>query len=110
MNRAAFTVITGVLLSVSTAPVVAAENGSFGGLEEIVVTAQKRTERLQDVPLSITALSAMQLEKLGADGFTDYARTIPGLSFIDRGPGRNKITIRGISTGVDQNNQSPVGI
>ena len=110
MNRAAFTVITGVVLSVSTAPVMAAENGSFSGLEEIVVTAQKRTERLQDVPLSITALSAMQLEKLGADGFTDYARTIPGLSFIDRGPGRNKITIRGISTGVDQNNQSPVGI
>ena len=78
--------------------------------DEIVVTAQKRAQPLQDVPLSISALTAEQIEKRGFDGFTDYARSVPGLSFVDRGSGRNKITLRGVSTGVDQNHQSPVGI
>ena len=78
--------------------------------DEIVVTAQKRAQALQDVPLSISALTAEQIEKRGFDGFTDYARSVPGLSFVDRGSGRNKITLRGVSTGVDQNHQSPVGI
>lgn len=80
------------------------------GMDEIVVTAQKRAQPLQDVPLSISALTAEQIEKRGFDGFTDYARSVPGLSFVDRGSGRNKITLRGVSTGVDQNHQSPVGI
>jgi outer membrane receptor protein involved in Fe transport len=79
-------------------------------LDEIVVTAQKRSQALQDVPLSISAITAEQIEKRGFDEFTDYARSVPGLSFVDRGAGRNKITLRGVSTGVDQNNQSPVGI
>ncbi len=79
-------------------------------LDEIVVTAQKRSQRLQDVPLSISALTAEQITKRGFDEFTDYARSVPGLSFVDRGAGRNKITLRGVSTGVDQNHQSPVGI
>ncbi len=79
-------------------------------LEEIIVTAQKRVERLQDVPLSITAIPTDQIEKMGASTFTDYARTVPGLSFIDRGPGRTSITIRGITTGADQGKQALVGV
>jgi outer membrane receptor protein involved in Fe transport len=110
MKRDTLVAITGTLLSLNAGRAAASDGDSSRALEEIVVTAQKRAERLQDVPLSITALSAVQLERLGADEFVDYARTVPGLSFIDRGPGRNKITIRGVSTGVDQNNQSPVGI
>lgn len=79
-------------------------------LEEIIVTAQKRLQPLQAVPLPISAVTAETLEKRGMDEFTDYARAVPGLSFIDRGAGKNKVTLRGISTGVDQNHQSPVGI
>lgn len=63
----------------------------------ITVTAQKREEELQDVPISISAVTAEKLEDLGADSFTDYARTIPGLTFVDRGPNQNRVVIRGVS-------------
>ena len=89
---------------------VAADAPRTEPVDEIVVTAQKRAQPLQDVPLSISALTAEQIEKRGFDGFTDYARSVPGLTFVDRGSGRNKVTLRGVSTGVDQNHQSPVGI
>lgn len=51
------------------------------GLEEIVVTAQKRSENLQNVPMSITALDEHTLQQLGAVDFTGYAAQIPNLSF-----------------------------
>src|SRR6266480_2979644 len=50
-------------------------------LEEVLVTATKRTESVQDVPLSITALSAIQLESKGVEQFFDYGTAIPNLSF-----------------------------
>jgi outer membrane receptor protein involved in Fe transport len=50
-------------------------------LEEVVVTATKRAEDLQSVPLSITALSAVQLESKGVQQFFDYGTAIPNLSF-----------------------------
>jgi iron complex outermembrane receptor protein len=66
-------------------------------LEEVVVTAQFREQRLQDVPLSITAFSNADLEKRGADQFADYARSVPGLTFANRGANRSEIVIRGMS-------------
>ncbi len=87
----------------------AADNVPFT-IDEIVVTAQKRSELLQDVPIAITAIPMDRIEKMGAVSFTDYARTVPGLSFIDRGPGRSSITIRGITTGADQGKQALVGV
>src|SRR5437879_366089 len=50
-------------------------------LEEVLVTATKRTESVQDVPLSITAISAIQLESKGVEQFFDYGTAIPNLSF-----------------------------
>jgi iron complex outermembrane recepter protein len=81
-------------------------------LEEIIVTATRRAERLQDVPASIQAVGEEQLQRLGADDFADYARTVAGLSFSDRGPSRNQIVIRGITTGVEYDNgkQSTVAV
>jgi iron complex outermembrane recepter protein len=69
-------------------------------LEEIVVTATKRRESIQDVPMSITALTGDALEAKGATNFDDYARTVPGLSFMDTGVGRERIAIRGIDATV----------
>jgi iron complex outermembrane recepter protein len=66
-------------------------------LEEIIVTAQKREQTLQEVPIAISALSGKDLSELGARDFVDYAYTIPGLSFSDRGAGREKLSIRGIN-------------
>jgi hypothetical protein len=68
-------------------------------LEEIVVTAQKRAERLIDVPQSVTVLSADTLSKQGIVQFRDFANTIPGLTFNTAGVGYNQISIRGVTVG-----------
>jgi iron complex outermembrane recepter protein len=67
-------------------------------LEEIVVTAQKREESLSDVPMAISAVGADAIDKRNLVGMDDYLRTIPGVSFQDRGAGHNTVVIRGIAT------------
>jgi len=54
---------------------------SGAGLSEIVVTAQRRQESLQQTPVSVTALTGQQLAEFGARDFVDYAKSVPGLSF-----------------------------
>ncbi len=68
-------------------------------LEEIIVTAQKRQEALQDVPQSITVLSAATFERQQADNLQDYLALIPGLSLEGSTRGVSRITLRGINTG-----------
>jgi outer membrane receptor protein involved in Fe transport len=77
-------------------------------LEEIVVTAQKRTERLQDVPVPVTVLNGETLVDNSQTRLENYYTTVPGLSMASTGGGDAYLTIRGISTGA---NTSPtVGI
>ena len=71
-------------------------------LQEIVVTAQKRQERLIDVPQSVTVLTTRDLNRLGALQFRDFANTVPGLSFTTEGAGVTQVIMRGVTTGVDQ--------
>jgi outer membrane receptor protein involved in Fe transport len=81
-------------------------------LEEITVTARKREEKAIDVPFSLQVLDSEELDKLGAVDFSDYARTVAGVSFEDKGAGRWTIFMRGVSTGsdVDTGKQSSVGV
>lgn len=67
-------------------------------LAEIVVTAQKREQRLQDVPMAVTAVSGAQLEQQGITDFRQLLRSVPGVSFAGTEPGQSRYTIRGIST------------
>jgi iron complex outermembrane recepter protein len=67
-------------------------------LSEIVVTAQRRAERLQDVPAAITALSGDSLNQLHLEGNADLARQVPSLSFDVLGPGESTLAIRGLGT------------
>lgn len=87
-------------ISSQTSAVYATATSDFE-MEEIIVSARKRSESLQDVSESITALQGTALEKIGAQGFADYYRFVPSLQFTDRGPGRNNIVIRGISTNAE---------
>src|SRR6267142_1348383 len=69
-------------------------------LETITVTAQRRSESLQDVPLSITAIDARNLEQKAIYSFFDYGGKVPNLAFADTGDGSGTartISIRGIS-------------
>ena len=81
-----------------TAPAPAAEGN------EIVVTAQKRSETLQNVPISIEALSARKLDDNHVASFDDYARLLPSVSYQSfAGPGQSQIYFRGISSGSESN-------
>jgi outer membrane receptor protein involved in Fe transport len=92
-------------LAVPRAPslAAAADNSSTGGLQEIVVTARKREENLQDVPLSIDVFSKKDMQNLGIAGFDDYAEKVPSISFISVGPGTQLFVMRGVSDGSNPN-------
>ena len=66
-------------------------------LEEIVVSAERRTQNLQDVASALQVFTGEALEKRGANGFEDFILQVPGLSFRDQGAGATRIAIRGIS-------------
>jgi outer membrane receptor protein involved in Fe transport len=67
-----------------------------GDFDEIVVTAQKRSERLSDVPLSITAATGADLTKRGITSTADLAKVVPGFSYQLSNYGTPVFTIRGI--------------
>lgn len=70
------------------------------GLEEIVVTAQRRETSLQEVALSVRAVTSEELQRTGASGIEDYAGLVPGLNLIQQGgPGRTQIEMRGVTVG-----------
>jgi iron complex outermembrane receptor protein len=88
----------------STLPIAASgsENpalSSSNGLSEIVVTAQKRAERLQDVPVPVTAISAQSLVDSNQLRLQDYFNTVPGLNFSADQLGNPVLSIRGLTTG-----------
>ena len=66
-------------------------------LEEIIVTATKRSERLQDVPVSVSAITTQDMEARGFSQYADYLNSVPGVFFQDSGPGKGTIRIRGVS-------------
>ena len=76
------------------------------GLEEIVVTAQKRTENLQDVPLSVQVLGNTQLENLNVNGFEDYVKYLPTVSFTQSRPGMAQVYMRGVVSGSNGNHSA----
>jgi len=81
----------------AAAPVQAAGAADTGGIEEIVVTAQKRVERLRDVPISITAQSGAELERRGVADTRDLVTVVPGLTMQSVGATMQP-SIRGVTT------------
>lgn len=67
-------------------------------IETIQVTATKRTESIQAIPVTVSALSGEALENLGVDNFQDYVEFLPNVVFQGTGPGQNEIYIRGAAT------------
>lgn len=73
-------------------------NNSKARIETIQVTATKRTESIQEIPVSVTALNGDALKNLGVDNFQDYVEYLPNVTFQGTGPGQNEIYIRGAAT------------
>lgn len=67
-------------------------------IEIIEVTATKRAESIQEVPVTVTALTGDSLEKLGVSNFDQYVEFLPNVVFQGTGPGQNEIYIRGAAT------------
>jgi len=86
--------------SLSAAQTVApATSGSSTELAEVIVTATRRSESIQNVASSVTALTSSTLEDIKARDLNDFAGFVPGLSFATTGPSTNLLVIRGITTG-----------
>jgi iron complex outermembrane receptor protein len=69
-------------------------------IQTIIVTAQRRTESIQDVPISIQAFTGQTLKQLNVTTFDDYIKYLPSVSAASNGPGQNEIFMRGLSAGV----------
>ena len=95
--------LAGTILA-STPALAQSGAAAAGEGNEIVVTAQKRSETLQNVPISIEAISAKKLEDNHVASFDDYARMLPSVSYQSfAGPGQSQIYFRGISSGSESN-------
>ena len=89
----------------ASAQEAADSNNGQTTLSEVIVSAQKREERQQDVPIPMTVLNPEDLVRNGQSRLTDYFATVPGLS-LNSGAfaaGTQYLTIRGLSTGANQN-------
>jgi outer membrane receptor protein involved in Fe transport len=74
-----------------------ATDTSSDTIQEIIVTAQRRTENMQDVPITIQALTAETLVQLSVATFDDFVRYLPNVTQATNGPGQSNIFMRGLS-------------
>ena len=68
-------------------------------VQEVIVTAEKKSESAKNVPMSITALPQDQLEKQVDRSFTDFSALVPGLVVQETQPGDARLTLRGLNSG-----------
>ncbi len=88
-----------LMAGASTIAVVSALSVSAAAqVDTIVVTATKRSENAQDVPVAVQALGSKQLDELRVDNFTDYLKQLPGVTAGGSGPGQSTIYIRGVAS------------
>src|SRR5258708_11156655 len=81
-----------------SAPALAASPGDQGGLEEIVVTAEKRESTVQATPIAMTALSAGDLTGENITSIQDLVAALPGISLRTAGPGQTEYEMRGLAS------------
>jgi outer membrane receptor protein involved in Fe transport len=77
----------------------AADTSESEGIQEITVTAQRRTENVQNVPITIQAMTGDTLKQLNVQNFEDLLRYTPNVTFSGNGPGTGNIFMRGLSSG-----------
>ena len=85
---------------------VSGEAAAAGGLQEVVVTAQRRAESVQTVPNTIQAITGEQLSALNISTIDDVLKFLPNVTFSANGPGNGNIYMRGLSAGFAGNQSS----
>ena len=81
----------------SDAPAAASEPGT--GISEVIVTAQRRAESSQDVPITLQALTSETIAQLNVTTLDDFVKYLPNVTWGGNGPGQGEIYMRGLSTG-----------
>src|SRR5580692_2624133 len=104
MTHVATSIFATLLTSTTIAQVAAgaasgtsADDSQGSEIPDIVVTARKTTERLQDTPMSVVVITADTIEKTGATTLDDLGRETPGLTVVSAAPGQNQVILRGLS-------------
>jgi outer membrane receptor protein involved in Fe transport len=98
LSYAIAAILSGAPMGLSYAA-TATEASDSEGIQEITVTAQRRTESIQDVPITIQALSGDTLKQLNVTTFDDLLKYTPNVTFSGNGPGTGNIFMRGLSSG-----------
>lgn len=96
---------TSMMTAAGTALAQAADEPS-GGIDTLTVTAQRQSENIQDVPISIIALGDEKLDQLEVSAFDDYAKFLPSVTFQSAGPNRTNVYFRGVVSGGDGNHSA----
>jgi iron complex outermembrane receptor protein len=99
-RAAAIAAMSLLLLQASTAfaqKVASGETLQESDIPDIIVTARKTAERLQDAPMSVAVITADLIEKTGATTLEDLGRATPGMAIVSAAPGQNQIILRGLS-------------
>ncbi len=91
--------VIATVLAVGTPPGASAQDSAAGALEEVIVTAQKRSQDIQDIPFAITAMSQETMDRAGIKHLEDFPYKVPGLAIAGQSNGRTQLNIRGISSG-----------
>ncbi len=81
------------------APASADADANSESIQEITVTAQRRSETMQDVPIAMQAFTAQSLQELNISTFDDYIKYLPNVTSANNGPGQNEVFMRGLSAG-----------
>src|SRR3954468_4459878 len=102
MNSKVSYAVAAILSSASFAAHAADTSDSeavSGSLEEITVTAQRRNESIQNVPIAMQAFTAESLQQLNVNTLDDYIKYLPNVTTANNGPGQNEVFMRGLSAG-----------
>jgi iron complex outermembrane recepter protein len=100
LARAIATILGGATTASLAAAATADSDANSDAIQEIVVTAQRRTESLQDVPITIQALTGETLKQLNVSTFDDFVKYLPNVTQASAGPGQSTIFMRGVSSGI----------
>jgi len=95
-------ILGGASAAAAAAPAETADTSASGNSEvliEVTVTAQRRNESMQDVPIAMQAFTAQTLQQLNIATLDDYIKYLPNVTTANNGPGQNEVFMRGLSAG-----------
>jgi outer membrane receptor protein involved in Fe transport len=98
LSYAIAAVLAGTAATAGPAAAAAGTDASTDSIQEIIVTAQRRSQNMQDVPITIQALTAETMQQLNVSTFDDFVKYLPNVTSASNGPGQSSIFIRGLST------------